>query len=93
MTDAKRPNSRRTHDLIDLQLIEANAEVDLEKTKATCLRLFAYRRRQAWPPTVVKNDGWDERYASQSAGLGVLPTADEAIAWANALIARIDSAV
>ena len=37
-------------------------------------------------------EGWDELYASQAKGLDVLPTADEAVEWANALVAKIDAA-
>ena len=43
-------------------------------------------------PTVAKGEGWDELYASQAKGLDVLPTADEAVEWANALVAKIDAA-
>ena len=40
----------RARDLIDLQLIDARAEVDLTAARAACRRLFSYRRAQAWPP-------------------------------------------
>ncbi len=89
---ASEAGSRRTHDLIDLQLIMANGEIDLAQARETSMRLFPYRKKQAWPPVVSKNEGWGERYASQSAGLDVLPTVDQATAWANVLIARIDAA-
>ena len=81
--------SERAHDLIDLQIIAANAEIDLRATRDVCERLFAYRRKQPWPPVVVEGDGWDELYAAQSRGLGVLPSAAEAVEWANALVSRI----
>ena len=55
-----------------------------------CVRLFGYRREQAWPPAIVKGKGWDELYGSQAKGLDVLPTADDAVEWANALVAKID---
>ena len=37
-------------------------------------------------------DGWDEIYATQKLKLPVLPTVDDAIAWTNDLIAKIDAA-
>ncbi|MBC2887998.1 nucleotidyl transferase AbiEii/AbiGii toxin family protein [Gordonibacter massiliensis (ex Traore et al. 2017)] len=80
----------RVRDLVDLQLIAANADVDLAEVKRICVRLFAYRKSQAWPPDVVKGEGWDVLYAAQAAGLPVKPSADEAIDWTNGLIARID---
>ena len=84
--------SRRAHDLIDLQLILGSANVDLAETRAACERLFRYRKCQAWPPKVVKVDGWDEIYATQKLKLPVLPTVDDAIVWTNDLIAKIDAA-
>lgn len=83
--------SDRVRDLVDLQLIAANAVIDLAETRRTCVRLFAYRKGQAWPPVVAKGEGWDALYATQAAGLPVEPSADDAIAWTNNLIARINS--
>lgn len=40
----------------------------------------------------MKNEKWDVVYEAQKGGLPVLPTVDEAVAWANDLIARIDAA-
>ena len=51
-----------------------------------------YRRMQPWPPRVEALPGWDDIYRSRSAGLPVLPTIEEAVAWANALVAKIDAA-
>ncbi len=82
----------RARDLIDLQLIATRAEIDLAATKSTCERLFSYRRAQAWPPTIVKQDGWDEMYAALAEDLPVLQDIDEAVEWVNELVARIDSA-
>lgn len=79
----------RPRDLIDLQLIVANAELDLHATRRACERLFAYRRKQAWPPTVKKRPEWDELYAEQSRGLSVRGSVDSAASWANDLIATI----
>ncbi len=86
------PNSQRAHDLIDLQLIVTNGEVDLHDVREVCERLFSYRRKQEWPPTIVKGDAWDLLYSEAAAGLDVLPGADEAVAWANDLIRRIAAA-
>jgi len=83
------PNNNRARDLVDLQLIANNADMDYAKTAATCRRLFAYRKRQAWPPTIIKGDGWDGLYEAAKEDLSVLTTVDEAVAWANDLIAEI----
>ena len=89
---ATEPNSKRAHDLIDLQLIFSRNEIDFKRTKDICYQLFYYRRRQSWPAQVVKNENWDKVYNDQRGELSVLPTVDEAIEWANELIAKIDAA-
>ncbi len=85
------PGSDRAHDLIDLQIAISEGSIDYAKTKSTCVRLFEYRQEQAWAPTIVKGTNWDSLYAEQAEGLDVLPTVDEAILWANALIATINN--
>lgn len=85
-------DSKRAHDLIDLQLIFAKNEIDMAKTATICRELFRYRRKQQWPASVIKNDGWDVAYGEQKGNLDVLPTCDKAVEWANELIARIDGA-
>jgi len=82
--------SNRPHDLIDLQVIVSESEIDHSKTKETCIRLFEYRNLQAWPPIIVKGENWDDLYVSQLEGLPALKSVDDAIAWANDLIATID---
>ena len=82
--------SERVRDLVDLQLIAASFTVDMAKTADICRRLFAYRRRQSWPPRIVKGELWDSLYDEQRGTLPVLPTVDEAVAWTNELIERID---
>lgn len=82
----------RVRDLVDLQIIAANAVIDLAETRRTCIRLFAYRKRQAWPPIVAKGEGWDALYATQAAGFPVEQSANDAIAWTNDLVRRIDGA-
>lgn len=86
---ASEPGSARAHDLVDLQVIVSRGDVDYALTRQTCERLFAYRRKQAWPPTVVKGEEWDLLYADQLLPEPVLQTADEAVAWANELVERI----
>lgn len=86
------PNSKRAHDLIDLQLILSHETLDLVKTAEICRRLFAYRKVHAWPPVIVKGDAWEEVYRAQSMNLPVLLTVDEAIAWTNGLVEKIEEA-
>ena len=84
--------SKRAHDLIDLQLIDSLHRLDFVRIGEICRQLFRYRRKQPWPPTVVKNEKWAEIYSVQKGNLPVLPTVDEAVTWANALIARLANA-
>ena len=56
------------------------------------IRLFDYRRRQSWPPTVLKGETWGSLYEEAGRGLDVLATCDEAVKWVNELIASIDKA-
>ena len=86
------PGNDRARDLIDLQLMAENATMDFARLNAFCKRLFAFRKRQPWPSTVVKGPKWDELYDSQKGSLPDLPTVDGAIVWANQLIARINAA-
>ena len=86
------PNSSRAHDLVDLQLIFAHDAVDLKEVSRISKRLFANRRRQPWPTLITKGESWDSLYSDAAEGLGVLETVDEAIAWANELIEKIDRA-
>ena len=83
--------SNRARDLIDLQLLCANEAIDFSRAHATCERLFAYRKCQPWPPVIVKGENWESLYKAQARDLPVLPTVDEAVVWANELIAKIDA--
>lgn len=83
------PGGSRAHDLVDLQVICSNCEVDLPLVRRTCERLFAYRKRQAWPPRVSPGEGWQELYDEQRVGLDVLADVSDAASWANELIDRI----
>lgn len=89
---ATEPNSKRAHDLIDLQIIAGRRDLDMKRLEALCHRLFAYRKMQKWPAHVAKNQDWSAIYDQERGDLPVLPTVDEAIAWANDLIARIATA-
>ena len=80
----------RAHDLVDLQVMSLNSMIDYPKTRETCIRLFAYRNLQKWPPTIRKGEGWESLYANQAEGLSVAVSVDEAIDWANDFISRID---
>lgn len=86
------PGSMRAHDLIDLQLLDRTYIGDYADVKATCKRLFTYRKMQDWPPCIEPNSSWESAYADQLPEGDLLPTAEEAVVWVNKLIQRIDSA-
>lgn len=58
----------------------------------TCMRLFAYRRMQAWPPSIAGGAEWETAYADQLPSGDLISEVGDAIAWANSLIGRIDAA-
>jgi len=89
---ASETGSERARDLVDLQLLDRGEELDLAQVASTCRRLFEYRRQQEWPPTIVSGNQWDTLYTQAADGLDVLAGLDEAIAWANEFIRRIDAA-
>ena len=86
------PGSKRAHDLIDLQLIMANAEIDYKRAAELCRKLFTYRQVHTWPPRIVKGENWETMYTGQMRDLPILSSVDEAINWANELITRIENA-
>ena len=88
---ASEPGSRRAHDLIDLQLMIDRGQIDFVKLREICRRLFVYRRKQVWPPQIIKGTDWEMIYNEENDKQSVLPTVDEAIAWANDLIVRIEA--
>ena len=65
-----RGGNDHAHDLVDLQILDQEEEIDLAAVGATARRLFASRRAQGWPPTVVAYEGWDTIYAEAAAGFG-----------------------
>ena len=89
---ASETGSERARDLVDLQLLDRGEELDLAQVASTCRRLFEYRRQQEWPPTIVSGNQWDTLYTEAADGLDLLAGLDEAIAWANEFIRRIDAA-
>lgn len=89
---ASAPSSKRAHDLIDLQLIMANAKIDLHRASELCRKLFRYRKVHEWPPRIAKGEAWESAYNGQKGDLPVLPTVDEAVVWANELIEKINKA-
>lgn len=60
--------------------------------RETCVRLFSYRNAQAWSPVVEVGVDWSKLYASQLAGTYAVATVEEAVAWVNDFIARIEAA-
>jgi predicted nucleotidyltransferase component of viral defense system len=80
-----RGTNERAHDLVDIQLLCEGEEIDFTEIDALGRRLFAYRKKEEWPPTVIAHDGWETLYVEASEGLDVLPLA-EAIVWINSLV-------
>ena len=89
---ASAPGSMRAHDLIDLQLLDKAYEGDYSDVRETCMRLFAYRKMQAWPPTIAGGAEWETAYADQLPSGDLILNVSNAISWANSLIGRIDAA-
>ncbi len=88
---ASSEGSERAHDLVDLQLLVSNENVNLAEVRVICEGLFPYRKRQAWPPTIVANQNWDTLYLEAAEGMDVLHSVIEAVNWTNNLIERIKS--
>ena len=74
------PSSMRAHDLIDLQLLEKAYEGDYSDVRETCMRLFAYRKMQAWPPTIAGGAEWETAYADQLPSGELISEVGDAIA-------------
>lgn len=88
--------SERAHDLIDLQLIMLHSRLDLVDVRSKCVRLFDYRRKQSWPPIIVKGEGWERIYETALGTIAdrtaLCPTVDEAVEIVNELVKRLVSA-
>jgi hypothetical protein len=81
----------RAHDLVDIQILAAVEDLDYTAIAAIGPRLFAYRQRHQWPPTVIAHHGWDNLYASARQDIDnntVLATVTEAVDLVNSIIAR-----
>lgn len=89
---SKLAGNERAHDLVDLQLLDANETYDLAEVRDTCERLFRFRKAQAWPPTIVEYQNWDTIYQGQANGVSVIQDVGQAIVWANCFIERISNA-
>ena len=85
-------HNQRAHDLIDLQVIIQNEDIDLKKVRSICRHLFAQRKMQPWPTLITVKDRWAEIYNAQKLDLKVLEKVEDAVIWANVLIAKIDAA-
>jgi hypothetical protein len=86
------PGSDRARDLVDLQLLGTHETLDFGAVRATCVRLFDYRRAHSWPPTAVEGTDWDTLYTEAAEGLGVAADVAAAIGWVNDFVAQIDKA-
>lgn len=84
--------SERARDLVDLHLLDKGEDLDLVHVRATCVRLFEYRRQQVWPASVTPGEGWDTLYETAVEDVDALPDVEAAIAWANAFVERIEAA-
>lgn len=84
------PDSRRIHDLVDLQIIFNNSDIDYKELKLVCERLFKYRNMQLWPPTINKNDIWESPYAAYVEDLDIIDNLEDAIAWCEEVIEKIN---
>lgn len=84
--------SERARNLVDLQPLDKSEDLDLARVAAACVRLFNYRRQQAWSPPIVAGDHWDTLYAKAVEGLDVLLSVEEAVVWANGFVQRTAAA-
>lgn len=86
------PGSERARDLVDLQLLDKGEDLDMPQVRATCVRLFEYRRQQVWPPTIAAGEGWDTLYEAAVEDVDVLADVETGVVWANAFVRRIAEA-
>jgi len=81
----------RAHDLVDIQILTGVEDLNYSDIARFGQRLFAYRKKHDWPPTVVVHEGWADRYVEACDGLvnpHVLPDVHDGAAFVNELIAR-----
>jgi Nucleotidyl transferase AbiEii toxin, Type IV TA system len=84
--------SERARDLVDLQLLDQGENLDLSQVRTTCVRLFEYRRQQAWPPVIEVGEGWGTLYDAAVEDIDVLPDVEAAVDWVSAFVERIEGA-
>ncbi len=80
----------RAHDLIDIQLLTADATIDSSQLSEIGKRLFALRGQGVWPPTITAFASWPQLYADAARGLPVRPLA-EAIEWVNDFVKDVSA--
>ena len=85
------PGGHRVQDLVDLQLMVANESIDFHRIRQICVRLFANRKMQSWPPKIAKGNEWESLYGAAKMGIAGIRPLDEAIVWAAELISMIDA--
>ena len=85
------PGGHRVQDLVDLQLMVANEPIDFQRIRQVCVRLFANRKMQSWPPMISKGDDWASLYDAAKVGISGIRPLDEAVDWATELISMIDT--
>lgn len=61
--------SDRVHDLVDLQIIMREDAPDVADIKPLCIRLFAYRGMQEWPPPHRRLPRLGDRLCSRCGGV------------------------
>ena len=69
--------------------LEKGEDLDLSQVRATCARLFEYRRQQTWPPTIVAGAGWGTLYAAAVEDIDVRPDVEAAVSRVNDFVQRI----
>lgn len=92
------PGYARAHDLVDLQLL-CDVGPELTTLREFCVRTFAFRRAQEWPPLPLRvMNGWEPAYreAREETEVGgssrVLSGIDPARKWIEQVIASSDAA-
>lgn len=92
------PKYARAHDLVDLQLLWDSGP-DMDILRDFCVRTFAFRREQEWPPLPLRAmDEWGPAYQEAYAETEVdgsslmLAGIDAAREWFEQVITSIDAA-
>lgn len=81
----------RYWDLIDLQILEVMIGSGLASVKDACVRTFAARAQQPWPPRVTIYPDWPERYTTIATSLGMpITDIEESVDLVHDLIRRVD---